>query len=174
MIEKEVIEAITKGIERAMDVMIKQTRIEISDQGHILTGNLLRSIERETIQQASVIVCNMLLNDYFRRINDGIPASEISYSQADIQRLFIYFELRGHDMKEAKRIAYATINRHHIEGLPTRGSYAYSNNNRRTKFIEQSFSDSFNKMITELEFIPDYIQRAVDNLSLSFKNLKAS
>jgi hypothetical protein len=60
--------------------------------------------------------------------------------------------LRGLGDKEAMRAAFATAKVQKREGMPTSGSYAYSNNNERKIFIERTemeISQQIDTLISE-------------------------
>ena len=131
---------ILRTFDRAMnDIgkrLVKGFRGELEDQNSIATGKLFFSLKENleyNVDQASMIITTDA--DYVDVVNDGskpffpnvtaikkwIDAKGISYSDENEKELIAY--------NIAKKIAR--------EGLPSTGGMEKSNNNRKTKFIEQ-------------------------------------
>lgn len=128
------------------DYLKTRLAAEFIAQGHNLTGALVASLEAQVVTQANAVVLRMLANDYGVALNNGVPASRIPYTpppprrggqSAYIQALIAYAQrrmnLRG---KEATSAAFAIARKHAREGMPTRSSYAFSQNGRRTGWVD--------------------------------------
>ena len=145
----------------AMDIAIEQTQKELTAQGHVLTGRLRDNITQEIEIIGSSIMVHMLLEDYFEPIEKGVAASNIPFGSGGgttsdyIQGLIRSFEQRGLTSKDAKRAAFATANKHRMEGMPTRASFRFSRNGRRTGFLTQAFKDADDKINAVLQTIID-------------------
>ncbi len=139
-----------KVAETVATYLIVKLRRELDAQGHTLTGALEQSLEASVISTVWTAVIQISGNAYGAPLNTGVPAERIPYSgrtgrggrSAYIQGLVANVErrmnLRG---REAVGVAFAIANRHRVEGMPTRDSYRYSRNGRRTRWIEQTVED---------------------------------
>ncbi len=106
-------------------------------QGHKMTGAFEESLE---VLPDDTGVTGMG-NTYGIYVNIGVKASEIKYpyARARINGLANFVKFRmGIDGKEGVSIAYAIATKHKQEGMPTQGSYQYSNNGKRTDFIDDA------------------------------------
>lgn len=112
---------------------------ELRGQGHYLTGAAEGSLTvtlDEAKDKAGIAGEGVF---YIGILNDGVKANRIPYggigngakTSKYIQGLIRFWRLRGLGEKEAVRAAFATAKKHKREGMPTRGSYAFSSNGRR-------------------------------------------
>jgi len=123
-------------------------------QGHKMTGAFEESIELLTDDKG--VSC--IGNTYGIYVNVGVKPSEIKhpFARARIEGLTRFVEYRmGLSGKEAVSVAYAIATTHKREGMPTSGSYAYSDNGKRTDFIDDAIALSEEKIIDILftEFV---------------------
>lgn len=158
---------LTTGIRLAMEAVKAGLIKELRDQGHRLTGALENSIRYEVKREGNTITAVMVGNDYGLYVEFGVPASRIPYSGRSgrggkskyIQGLVRFFELKGLRGQEALSAAFATAAVHRKEGMPSRGSFAFSSNNRRTGFVRNTL-DKYLPLITDI--ISDEAGRVVD------------
>lgn len=135
---------------------------ELADQGHRLTGSLIESLEYKVREKTAGVVVEFFVNEYGVYLNNGIPASRIPYTPGGkrrggtsqyIQALIRYVERRmGLRGKEATGVAFAIARAHKREGMPTRGSFRYSKNGRRTGWVDAVLAEQagvIDEMITE-------------------------
>jgi hypothetical protein len=54
-------------------------KIELIGQGHILTGDLLKSITVSKNSTTDEAEANILMNDYFNVVNTGVKSNRIPY-----------------------------------------------------------------------------------------------
>jgi hypothetical protein len=121
----------------------KNLIVEWRAQGHHLTGGWEKSLHGSVFSSGTTVVLLGTMNSYGGIVEQGVSNNRIPYggSKASggtskyIQGLVSYFKLRGLGEKEAMRAAFATAKTHKKEGMPTKGSYAYSKTGQRTKFI---------------------------------------
>lgn len=151
---------LTTAITTAMEEIKAGLQTELQRQGHRLTGSLERSLQYEITRQGNQVVAVMTANDYGVYVEFGVPASRIPYGgkrrgsgggskSKYIQGLVRFFELRGVRGEEALRAAFATARKHKREGIPTRSSYAFSENGRRTGFVRATL-DQYLPKITDI------------------------
>ena len=128
------------------DYLLGKLRVEFVQQGHNLSGSLITSLEVVVVPVNNGFALQFLANDYGVILNNGVSAERIPYSPTParrggtskyIQALIRYaqrrMQLRG---KEATSAAFAIARKHAREGMPTRGSYRFSKNNRRTGWVD--------------------------------------
>lgn len=128
------------------DYLVLKLGQELRSQGHSLTGDLIASLEYRVRSFAGRMVVEFLANDYGAYLNTGVPASRIPYTLRGrrrggtslyIQGLIRYVERRmGLRGREAVGVAFAIARAHKREGMPTRASYRFSRNGRRTGWVD--------------------------------------
>jgi len=145
-------------IKRVLETVMKdlqgQLRKEVRGQGHVLSGNLVDSITYEVKTTPEGYTAVMYAADYGIVVNMGVSAQHIPYSgrrgrggtSLYIQGLISYFERRGLPSREAKGAAFATAAVHKRQGMPTRASFRFSRNGRRTGFVETVIGNNTEKL----------------------------
>jgi len=140
---------LSEGLQDVGNFMADALRMEARMQGHRLTGRLERSIEAVIRKKLGEWEIDLLHEKYGTYQNTGIPASSIPYSPGSgarsskfITALIRWVQLRGiaPGFAGAKRIAFAIATVQKREGMPTKGSYRFSNNGRRTGWIDHPAS----------------------------------
>jgi len=116
-------------------------------QGHFMTGKAVSEIEyvvEETFGQTRIIG-NMPAHGVY--MDQGVPASRIPFApgsgagkSAYISGLIAYVQKRMNisDMKKAKSIAFAIAHTHKKRGMPSPGSYAFTQTGKRTDWINDA------------------------------------
>jgi hypothetical protein len=136
---------------------------ELRQQGHVLTGGLIESIESQYKTTANGFVLTFLANDYGGILNTGVDASRIPFGTKTgaktsklIQALIGYVEkrmfLRG---KAAISVAFAIAKKWKKEGMPTKASYRFSANSRRKFWIDYVAQNSETAI---QEYIEEFVQ----------------
>lgn len=133
-------------VAKMCDHMEQEFRKELIDQGHKLTGKLIQSIRSEVKQIQTAVEGLIYFEDYYTYLETGVSADKIPYggrsggtkSSKYIAALIDYWKLRGRNDKEARSAAFATAYKHKQEGIPTKASYSFSKNNRRTGFLSHT------------------------------------
>lgn len=121
----------------------KGIKEELRTQGHYLTGALAASIHGEITvkgEESATLVGTSLF--YAQILNAGTTAARIPFgthtgatTSKYIEGLINFFTLRGLDEAEAKRAAFATARVQKLQGMPTTGSYRFSDNNQRLNVL---------------------------------------
>lgn len=173
-------EILLNQIEKAAQLFREQLREELKNQGHSNTGKLEKSIAYDIELKAEKIVISMFMNTYGVFMDTGVKASRIPYSGRTglggrskyIEGLISYFRSKGLNERSAKGAAFATATIQKREGMPTRNSYTYSSNGRRTGFVNEAWSEiqaEFEKIVTDHFFsrmsleIENMIDKALKN-----------
>ena len=150
-----VTDKLTTAIRAAMTGLQKRLIAELQAQGHRLTGALEKSIQYEVKVEGDTITAVMTALDYGLVMEFGVPANRIPYGKGGggtskyIQGLVRFFTLRGLGSREALSAAFATAKKHKREGMPSRGSYAFSSNGRRTGFVKNTL-EQYLPLLTDL------------------------
>lgn len=154
--------------------IIKKIRERSQLQGHTLTGAFEAGLRAEVEEQPfKIILRGIDETGVGKYIDVFTPADRIPFSPGSgappskfIQGLKRYAELRfGISGKEALGRAFAIAHTMKKEGRPTRGSYQFSRNNKRTEVITGVLED-------EKENIRRMINDKVHNfLKIEFTNM---
>ncbi len=110
---------------------------QLDEQGHRMTGKLQETLE--VITDANGVSGVGELYGIF--VNLGVKAEQIKYpyARARIEGLTRFAQFRmGVDEKTGRSIAFAIATKHAREGMPTSGSYKYSQNGKRTDSIDDA------------------------------------
>jgi len=140
------------------EYLVSKLRRELIDQGHRLTGELIRSLEYRVRESGKTMIVEFLANEYGEKLNTGIPASQIprypsiGYLRL-VRELTAYVERRmGLRGGLAKNVAGRIVRAWGREGMPTRASYRFSKNNRRTGWVDvilKQEEEAINNMVRE-------------------------
>lgn len=147
---------ILKLTKTALDEAAEIFRKSLKDQGHVLTGTLLRSIKALSVEANGIIAAYIEMEDYFEVVDKGVSSNNIPFNPGSgnktskyINALIRFFKLRGLSNKRAKSAAFATAYVHKREGMPTKRSSVFSVNGRRTGFVSKNIN-AVNKKFIEL------------------------
>lgn len=169
--------AIYESVNNVMRMLKVAFKKELEAQGHVNTGKLLNSIEFEINLTATAVVGIMYHEEYGQQIETGVPAQNIKYSPGSgaasskyITGLIKYFRSKGLSFKAAKRASFATANKHKQEGMPTRKSFRFSSNGRRTGYITHTVNDRMETIEKIMQDPKDYQQIFV-NLAAAFSEV---
>lgn len=158
-------------IKKLDDLLILNLRDELKQQGHHLTGALEESLKSAVTKTGDKNILEITSLGYMNPVDEGVPASRIPYNpdvkssaktSKYIEGLKRYAKLRFglSDDKEALSAAFAIAKKHAKEGMPTSGSFAFSNNSRRTLSISESYNENEEKID---ELIDNGLSEEVNN-----------
>ena len=130
--------------------IIKALQMELIEQGHKATGNLVNSFEQRTLSLPNSLVLEILMDDYGVYVNNG---RQKGGKKVPIDVLVAWIERKAivSGDKKVKSLAFAIQQTIHKEGSPTKGSFRFSNNGRRKGFIDFVISEELNDIYNELE-----------------------
>jgi hypothetical protein len=135
---------------------------ELTKQGHILTGSLRDSIELISKRTARGYLIDGLFLDYGLPINTGVPGSKIPYTPGSgrkrskyIDGLIDFVRKRRLASKasEIKGIAFAIARKQKKEGQPTRGSFKFTKNGRRSNWVDEglkNINEQLEKLVQDI------------------------
>ena len=131
-------------------LIIASLQKELLGQGHKATGNLINSFEQRVIELPNSIVIEILMNEYGIYVNEG---RKTGGKKVPISVLVEWIERKAiaSGDKDVKSMAFAIQNTIHKEGIPTKGSFKFSNNGRRKGFIDFVIDNELDGVYNELE-----------------------
>mgnify|MGYP003122940722 CR=1 FL=1 len=131
-------------------LIIASLQKELIGQGHDATGNLINSFEQRVIELPNSIVLEILMDEYGIYVNEG---RKTGGKKVPISVLVEWIERKAivNGDKEVKSLAFAIQNTIHKEGIPTKGSFKFSNNGRRKGFIDFVIDNELDGVYNELE-----------------------
>jgi hypothetical protein len=150
------------GLKSLGDMLVDALVDEFIAQGHNNTGEFVKSITYAVNNFAQVISLNLYFNKYGVFLDKGVTAQRVPFSAGSgarsskyITALTKWVRQRGFvtSLKQAKSMAFAIAKKHKKEGMPSRNSYKYSINGRRTDFFTYTIEnkqDEIDSRIYEL------------------------
>lgn len=165
------------NLQKALDFAADEIRKEIKNQGHVATGNLLNSVRTEITDKGDTLVGRVYIADYAGILNKGVKASRVPYTRGSgagssryIDALIGWIRVIKPGMSDVERksFAFAIANKAKKEGHPTRGSYAFSQNGRRTGWAKaaiQDNSDSIKQLLDLSEPVAALIRDMVNRIN---------
>jgi hypothetical protein len=145
------------NIERLQQVLSESLMNEWEAQGHSMSGKVVKDLEFKTKQEANKLILEGFMYPYGSIQAAGVSASKIPYSGRTgrggtsqyIQALQNYVKQRMNipDEKKSLGIAFAIAATHKKEGMPSKGSYAYSSTGKRLVWIEEAFKNNEDKIM---------------------------
>ena len=131
-------------------LIIASLQKELIEQGHKATGNLVNSFEKRVIELPNSIVIEILMDEYGIYVNEGRKSGG---KKVPINVLVDWIEKRAiaSGDKEVKSLAFAIQQTIHKEGMPTKGSFKFTNNGRRKGFIDFVIDNELDEVYNELE-----------------------
>lgn len=149
MIEKDILDIVNDFAK----VLIKQMRKELIAQGHKMTGKLSQSLESEVKAISNGVSLSIKGESYGLSLNDGVKANRIPFSPGSgagrskyIEGLQKFVKARiTSNEKKSLGIAFAIAKTHSEQGMPSRKSFRFSKNGRRTGWIDFAVKDTNNE-----------------------------
>ncbi len=131
-------------------LIIASLQKELIEQGHEASGNLVNSFEQRVIEVPNSIVIEILMDEYGIYVNEG---RKTGGKKVPINVLVDWIERKAivNGDKEVKSLAFAIQQTIHKEGIPTKGSFKFSNNGRRKGFIDFVINNELDEVYNELE-----------------------
>tara|TARA_R100001440_G_scaffold23689_1_gene38572 strand:+ start:2571 stop:3059 length:489 start_codon:yes stop_codon:yes gene_type:complete len=131
-------------------LIIATLQKELLEQGHKDTGTLINSFEQRVIELPNSIVIDILMDEYGIYVNQG---RKTGGKKVPINVLVDWIERKAivNGDKQVKSLAFAIQQTIHKEGIPTKGSFKFSNNGRRKGFIDFVIDNKLDNAISELE-----------------------
>lgn len=148
--------------------IIRDIKKELRLQGHHLTSALENSLSEHLIPEAGGVTLTASALAYIEDLEKGIPGFLIRLDNKSISGMTRYVELRfGYRGKMAIKTAIAILRKQQKEGMPTKGSFAFTQTGFRTEAVSDVFSDNREKYISLLDTV------AVGSLDTIFHEIKS-
>ena len=163
--------------------LVEQVQIELKQQGHKATGKLIDSVGYVVAGALGELELEVSYLNYGSFVETGVTASRIPFggnssgkkTSLYIQALMDWIVIKrlASASNKVKAFAFAIANKHKKEGMPTRNSYKFSNNGRRTGFQSQVLSQEKKHIETVLSnkvgesmqvFITDLVNATLEKL----------
>lgn len=120
---------------------------ELEQQGHRATGKLINSIAQRVQDELNEAILYIEYLRYGNAVNTGVRPSRVPYTQGSGKRtskfitaLAEWVRLKritsGLD-KDVMRATFAIARKMKKEGIPTKGSFRFSKNGRRTGWLDR-------------------------------------
>jgi len=143
-----------KNLEKLGDFLVEELAAELVAQGHRATGRLAGSVEAAVKEYREGISLEISYLEYGRYVNDGVKAERVPFGRKTgaktskyIEALIKWVQIKGLATGlEAKGLAFGIARKHKKEGIPTRGSYAFSRNGRRVGFQNYILSQNIDEV----------------------------
>lgn len=155
--------AIMLDIVAQANSVAKEMKAQALLQGHRATGRMENSIEVIKVSSSEV---HVLVIDYARDLNDGVPASRVRAIMSTkserikfINDLTKWYQQRTRgSLRNARSVAIAIAKKASLTGFPTPGAKRFSKNGKRLGFIDDAVKQagelnnfpSFERIITTL------------------------
>lgn len=161
------------------DLIVDALIDEFVKQGHNNTGKFVDSIAYAVKNLGDILSLDIYFAKYGAILDKGVKADRIPFGNTGgggkskyIQALSLWVRQRGFvtSQKQALSMAFAIAKKHKKEGMPTKNSYQYSLNGRRTDFFTYTI-ESIKSLIDETvyEIAGEYLFAIIED---SINNLK--
>lgn len=122
-----------------------------TDQGHYMNGAIIETMEFVVNETDKYIDIIGMINKYGAYIEAGVKKNKIPFSGTGghggkslyIQALARYAQLKMHvSEEESLGVAFAIAYTQKREGMPTKGSYAFTKTGKRTMWIQETLKSN--------------------------------
>lgn len=150
------------NLQKGLEFLREEIRSELLAQGHRASGKLIDEIDIVIEQKTENVIRGVIkMQDYYTYVNTGTrphwPPFDAIYEWAKIIK-------SGEPDKEVRSFSYAVMNVMSEEGTPSKGSFTFSNNGRRTEFSKFAIDNNrgqFNEILDLVTCFSIIIQEAV-------------
>jgi hypothetical protein len=161
MTEREAIKQFALSFDTIGKTITNFMLSELIQQGHKATGKLAESIEHETQTLLDGLTTTVSYLDYGQTVNDGVPANKIPIGKSfeafkfltEIMNWVRFKGFAGTLDKDIKRVSKFIVRKMAIEGIPTKNSFNFSNNGRRTRWVDYTIDSKERYMGEQIENI---------------------
>lgn len=150
------------GLRSLGDMLVDALVDEFTAQGHKNTGAFINSIVYAVEATGDILSLSLYFDKYGVYLDKGVRPERVPFGSSSgaksskyIQALTLWVRQRGFvtSQKQALSMAFAIAKKHKKEGMPTKNSYTYSINGRRTDFFTytiDSIQSEIDRRIYEL------------------------
>lgn len=123
----------------AMEDLVESGVAELTEQGHVDTGEGVRSLEVEILEKGKEKLRLAIKgNDYLLDLDQGVPPDKVDLSAEAEQKMLAWAARRRPALSDSnrRRFVFLVMNKAAIVGYPLDGAYLYTKNGRRTGWID--------------------------------------
>lgn len=146
-----------ENISKLEKVISEELKREFAAQGHTMNGKLINDIEWVVKEETNMFTLSGFMYPYGNILAAGTKSSKIPFSGRSgrggtskyIQALQDYAKERMNisGEKESLSVAFAIAHKQKKEGMPTRGSYAFSKSGKRLDWVEEALKHGEDKIL---------------------------
>lgn len=156
-------EKIKQNFKEAVEILVDKAKMEILQQGHKASGKLIESLVPEfTLSDLRRLVAYIWVEDYGLIVDQGVKAARVPYSgrsqapggrSAYIEGLLNWARIVKPGLADKERLSFvfAVAATHKKEGIPSRGSFSFSQNGRRKNWVKYGIDDNIEALERDLE-----------------------
>jgi hypothetical protein len=147
-------------------------------QGHYESGKVVDEIDYQIEQTFGGVSIVGKMFAYGGYINEGVAASDIPFSPGSgakkskyIEALigFVQRRMAVGTLQEARSVAFAIAHTQKREGMPTRGSYAFSGTGKRTEWVNEALNKNMDKIGGYIrQFYASYMRSKFQELIVTY------
>lgn len=163
------------NVEKLQQVLTEALTKEWEAQGHSMTGKMVQTIDYVVKEEVDRLTLSGMIYPYGNILAAGTKANRIPYSGRTgkggtskyIQALQNYVQMRMNitDHKQSLRVAFAIATEQKKHGMPTPGSYSYTQTGKRTEWVGEAFKNNEDKITeTVREMVYDLLLVNFDTL----------
>ena len=167
-----------KLLDKSLEFLKRKIIDELKKQGHVATGNLINSIEIKTEKTSEGLKGYIIMDGYANILDKGVKANRVPYSgntggggtSKYIEALIEWIGVIKPSLaqNERKSFAFAIAQKAKKEGHPTKGSFAYSQNGRRTEWSKFAIDDNLQEFENLID-VGRFIATTFDNFITGLK-----
>jgi hypothetical protein len=161
VLDEKILESFTEELKK---VLLKSW----TDQGHYMNGKIIDEVELRAEYAKDFTDIGIWILKYGSYLEVGVSKEKIPFNGITgrggkslyIEALTKYvMKRKGLEQKKALSMAFAIAYTQKREGMPTRGSYKYSNTGKRTEWINETMKNNVDLM---QKFVADNFSQSVD------------
>jgi tartrate dehydratase beta subunit/fumarate hydratase class I family protein len=166
--------ALKDDIQELETLIIKGLTDELTQQGHVMTGRLVKSLRIKTRIFLNGFEMEGSFFRYGAILDRGTKPSRIPFGNTTgaktskyIQGLVEFVKKRRIETnaKKALGVAFAIAKTQKKEGMPTKGSLAFSKNGRRIDWIDFGFEQINDQIFAKLgDIFGESFEGSIDNI----------
>ena len=162
----------------AMEDLIETGVAELTEQGHVDTGAGVRSLEVEITERAKdKLKIAIKGEDYLLDLDQGVPPDEVDLSAEAERKMLAWAARRRPALSDSnrRRFVFLVMNKAAFVGYPLPGAYLFTQNGRRTGWIDagiaQNVEQVFEVQYAIFELLSDRFEDLMDVLIKDAKRM---
>lgn len=171
---------LAQNLENALKFIRSEIILELTAQGHRASGKTFENLEIKITLTSDGAIGQIIAPDYIAILDKGIKPDRVPYTPGSgaksskyIQALIRWIGIVKPGLAdfERKSFAFAIAMKAKKEGHPTRGSYAFSHNGRRTGWASAiDKTTDFEHVLSVLD-LGSYLIAVIDNFVSQYQRI---